>query len=232
MIRGSKANPSGTTCHRFPSGPSRVPMGAVGVDPTRRQLCHVLLDAGDDSARMSGQDASGGMRQDHQRGVERNVHLAGHQRQPRRSLRRRLVVRLRCPLSQGGAIDPSVFVAPTARRGCSGRATGTAATCPPRSIPSNSRPTGSRWSVRRTGSSGRPELGGESRRGSVDDPERQHLLALLLANCGEPTTTASVWRAAPPSSAPAPNRSIMRGSRRRRLGDRATRGPEGRSSSK
>ena len=129
-----------------------IPVGAVGVDATGRHLCHVLLDAGDDSARVSGQDASVGVRQDHQRGVQRDVHLARDQRQSRRapsSMTRRL---LSCARSRRGARSTRACSShPTARRGCSGRATETAATCPPPSIPSNSRPMGSRWSVRPTG---------------------------------------------------------------------------------
>jgi hypothetical protein len=51
-------------------------MGAVGVDATGWHLCHVLLDTGDDSAWVSRQGASVGVRQDHQRTVERDVYLA------------------------------------------------------------------------------------------------------------------------------------------------------------
>ena len=82
---------------QIPRGRTAVPaqvdrpglsVGTVVVDATGRHQCHVLLDAGHDSARVSGQDAAVGVCQDHQRGVERDVHLARDERQSRRTVRR------------------------------------------------------------------------------------------------------------------------------------------------
>ena len=51
------------------------------------------------------------MRADDARGEHRHVHLPGHQHQPGGALRRRLELAFICPTAQGGAIDPSIFVA-------------------------------------------------------------------------------------------------------------------------
>ena len=49
-----------------------------------------------------------------------------------------------CPTAQGGAIDPSIFVTASGRRGCCGRATAIAATSPRTSTPNSSHQTDSR----------------------------------------------------------------------------------------
>ena len=56
-----------------------------------------------------------------------------------------------CPVSEGGAIDPSVFIDAEGTPWLLGRATATAADCRPRSTHSNSHPTACRLSARLTG---------------------------------------------------------------------------------
>ena len=84
-----------------------------------------------------------------------------------------------CPLSQGGAIDPSVFVASNGPW-LLWKSDGDCCNMPTTIY---SQASGRRALSRRSctpAHRGVAELGGESGRGTVDDPERQHLLALLL----------------------------------------------------
>ena len=136
-----------------------------------------------------------------------------------------------CPTAQGGAIDPSVFVAAEARPGCCGRRMGTAVVCRPPSIPNSSPPTGSRPPGHHIVSSARRSVGGEARRGPVHGRVRRHVLAVLLGQSLGHPELRDRHRPLASVTGPAPSRWAAPGSPPRHRGN-LLRGPEERSSSR
>ena len=88
-----------------------LPVGSVRVGATRRYLRDVLLDSGDDPSYLLGQAVIGRLHPHLEWTFECDVHLESDQHNPAGPFVDDSTSAFVCPVAQGGAIDPSVFIA-------------------------------------------------------------------------------------------------------------------------
>ena len=182
VIRDSKANTSGTRCPPCPSGRSRGSSGRrrCGRDPDGTNVLYYSTPATIPLGCLAKVPPTGCVKTTNGESSAMCISRATSAN-PAGPFVDDSSSAFVCPLAQGGAIDPSVFVAPDGTPWLLWKSDGDCCNMPTddlfpaalgrRALGGRSGPSADR---------GDPELGGESGRGAVDDRERQHLLALLL----------------------------------------------------